>query len=135
MDEKKVLSLDRFTSMYIDGVNKELLIGSQCTNCGAVYLPPRPICVECKSPNMKFVEITSKKGKLLTYTIIHVGPPKFSDILPYVVGIVELDSGQKLTAIIEGDHDKLAIGKRVELSYDKEFKGTSRLRFRLIDEG
>ncbi len=135
MDEKKVLELSRFTATYTEGLEKGLLVGSQCTNCGAVYLPPRPICLDCKSTNMQLLEITSKNGKLLTYTIIHIGPPQFRDILPYVVGIVELDSGQRITAFIEGEHSKLAIGKRVELSLDPERKGNSRLRFRLVDEG
>jgi uncharacterized OB-fold protein len=41
------------------------------------------------------------KGKLLTYTIIHVAPVQFQAMAPYAEGIVLLDNGTKVPGMIK----------------------------------
>ena len=45
---------------YLD---EDRLMGSQCKKCNEVFLPPRPICIKCHSPEMKWVEMETK-GRL-----------------------------------------------------------------------
>ncbi len=132
--EETVIETPRFTQKYKEAINEDYLVGTQCQDCGSTFLPPRSICKDCKSPRTKFIEITAEKGTLLTYTIIHVAPPSLQHMAPYVVGIVELETGQRLTAIILGDPAELKIGKKVLLSFDSETKGPGRLRFRLLPD-
>jgi uncharacterized OB-fold protein len=42
----------------------------------------------------------SGRGKLVTWTVIHIAPCDFALQTPYVVGIVELEEGVRLTAQI-----------------------------------
>ena len=64
----------------------------------------------------------SGKGKLLTYTIIHVAPPQFQALAPYTVGIVQLENGLKLPGMISGVAEgQLKVG--MELTVD--FKACS----------
>jgi len=59
---------------YKQFLNEEKLMGSRCRNCGALFLPPRSICIKCHGSDMEWVEMKGK-GKLVAFTCITVGPP------------------------------------------------------------
>ncbi|MCX8151285.1 MAG: Zn-ribbon domain-containing OB-fold protein [Candidatus Bathyarchaeota archaeon] len=75
------------------------LMAGKCLTCGKIHLPPRPLCDSCYGQIFEWVEL-SGKGKLLTYTIIHVAPSQFQTMAPYTVGIVQLEKGLKLLGLI-----------------------------------
>jgi len=77
------------------------LMAGKCKKCGKIHLPPRPICDKCYNQTFEWVQI-SGKGKLLTYTIIHVAPPQFQALVPYTVGIVQLENGLRLPGMVSG---------------------------------
>ncbi len=86
-------------------LNEEKLMGSKCRKCGALFLPPRPICIECHGTQMEWAEMKGK-GKLVAFTCIAVGPPSmieegYDRKHPYVSGVVELEEGAKIDARIE----------------------------------
>lgn len=95
------------------------LIGSKCANCGEVYFPKRVMCPECrrksKLEDIKF----SGNGKIHTYSIIHAPTDEFKSLSPYVVAIIELDEGAKVTSQIVDCHDNIEIGDEVELVFRK----------------
>lgn len=80
-------------------ISQGKLMGGRCKRCGAVHLPPRPVCSKCFSKEFEWVEIPPK-GKLLTYTIIHVAPTQFQSMTPYAVGIIQLQNGLKIPGMI-----------------------------------
>ena len=91
---------------YEQFLNEEKLMGSTCKQCGAFYVPPRPICIKCYASEMEWVQ-TKGKGKLAAFTCIAVGPPfmmeeGYDRTRPYVSGVVELDEGARVVARIEG---------------------------------
>ena len=60
------------------------------------------------------------KGKLLTYTVIHVAPKQFETLTPYAVGILKLTGGPQLLGIIwHTTPDKLKVGMSLEVEYEK----------------
>lgn len=94
------------------------LTAARCTSCGNLLLPPRPMCTECFSTDMKWVEL-EKRGTLLTYTIIHVAPTQFQSMVPYTVGIVKLKDGLKLPGMIRGvESEELKVGMELEVDFD-----------------
>jgi len=97
------------------------LIGNACPICGNRYFPPRELCPDChresigKMQEMQF----SGKGALYSYTVVHETPDDFSDQRPYVMGIVELEEGPRITAqIVELDGEPV-IGMPVEMVFRK----------------
>ena len=87
-------------------LTEEKLMGSHCKNCDAVYVPPRPICVQCHSEDMHWEEMQGN-GKLAAFTCIGIGPSfmaaeGFNRDNPYCSGVVELDEGARVDARIEG---------------------------------
>jgi uncharacterized OB-fold protein len=97
---------------------EEKLMGSKCRKCGTLYVPPRPICIQCGSTKMEWFE-TRGTGKLSAFTCISVGPPYMREEgygrkRPYCTGVVELEEGPRVVARIEGvdaaDPERLGIG-------------------------
>lgn len=86
-------------------LDEEKLMGSKCKKCGAIYFPPRPLCIKCYSPEMEWVEL-SGKGKLAGYNYTYIGPlwtmeEGYDRQHPYCVGVVELEEGVRAVARIE----------------------------------
>lgn len=96
------------------------LIGSKCSHCGELYFPKRVMCPECrrkgKLEDMKF----SGKGKIHTYSIINTPTEEFKVLSPYVVAIIDLEEGAKITSQIVDCHgENIQIGDDVELVFRK----------------
>ena len=95
------------------------LEAGKCKQCENISFPPRLVCLKCKSKSFETVQL-SREGKILTFTIIRVGPDKFSKETPYVVAIIELNDGVRLTAqVADCNVDKVAIGDKVKLVFRK----------------
>jgi uncharacterized OB-fold protein len=95
------------------------LEAAKCNKCGKISFPPRLVCPECKERKFITVKLPSE-GKIVTFTIIHVGPKEFADETPYAVGIVELKNGVKITAqIVDCNLDKIAIDQKVKIEFRK----------------
>ncbi len=95
------------------------LEAARCTKCGKVYFPPRTYCGECKSKEFETVKLPDT-GKILTYTVIRVGPANFSQETPYVVAIVEVSKGLRMTMqVADIDVNKVEIGQNVKIVFRK----------------
>jgi len=96
-----------FTSAsFYQFLAEKKLMASRCKKCHALYLPPHPICTKCHAREMEWVEMKGS-GKLAAFTSIAVGPSFTIDEghdrnNPYVVGIVKLDEGPKISGRIRG---------------------------------
>jgi uncharacterized OB-fold protein len=61
-----------FTIASFENFLKEKkLMASRCTKCNVLWLPPRPICLKCKSDELGWKEL-SGKGKIVDFTVIGV---------------------------------------------------------------
>lgn len=95
------------------------LIGVKCKKCSALYFPPREVCVKCKSRQLDSYKFKGL-GKIITHTTIRVPPTGFEILVPYVIAIVQLDEGPKLTTqITDCNPDEVKIGDRVEVCFRK----------------
>ena len=91
---------------YQQFLNEEKIMGSSCKECGARFVPPRSICVNCYRSDMEWVEIKGR-GRLAAFTCITVAPPfmiaqGYDRNNPYCSGVVELEDGGRVDARIEG---------------------------------
>lgn len=72
------------------------LQGSQCENCGQKVFPARVVCPACRSTALRTFSF-SAEGKVVTCTVIHVGPASHKQEVPYAMAVVELTEGVRLT--------------------------------------
>ena len=99
-------------------VSERKLMAAKCKKCGTILLPPRPMCTKCFSSDLEWVELKNK-GKLLTYTVIHVSPKQFESLIPYAVGIVKLEDGPKLPGMIQDvEPEKISVGMDLKVDFD-----------------
>jgi hypothetical protein len=110
---------------YEQFLNEGKIMGTKCRKCGALSLPPRPICISCFSREMEWIEFKGT-GKLAAFTSITVAPPNlakegYGRNNPYVVGVVELDEGVKAVARIGGVDAKKPEQIKVGTALQAEF--------------
>jgi uncharacterized OB-fold protein len=106
-------------------LKEEKIMGSRCRKCGALALPPRPICVRCFGSQMEWIQFRGV-GRLAAFTSIVVAPQPmvregFGKNNPYVVGVVELEEGTKMVARITGVDAKNPGGIKVGTPLKAEF--------------
>ena len=112
------------TAGYFQTLHDKKIIGSKCTECGTVHLPPREICSSCLSENMEEVTF-SGKGELAAYSVIYVPPTAMMEAgygreNPNVAGIVKLAEGPMISAQILG----LDASKPAEIKIGTPLKAT-----------
>jgi uncharacterized OB-fold protein len=93
------------------------LMAGKCMRCGKIHLPPRPLCDSCFSQEFTWVEV-SGKGRLVTYTVIHIAPPQFQALAPYAVGILQLENGLRIPGLISGvAQEQLRVGMELTIDF------------------
>ncbi|HUU75449.1 MAG TPA: Zn-ribbon domain-containing OB-fold protein [Methanoregulaceae archaeon] len=90
------------------------LIGTKCTNCGRYFFPPRTFCPECRRAGNIVEHKFKGNGTVVTYTIIRTASEQFEQMTPYVLAIVKLDEGPKMTAQIVCAPEEARIGMKVK---------------------
>ncbi|MFA6328910.1 MAG: Zn-ribbon domain-containing OB-fold protein [Candidatus Micrarchaeia archaeon] len=96
------------------------LTGSACETCKTNYFPTRKLCPKCRRKGKIVMKQFSGKGKIYSFTEVSSGPVGFELEVPYVLAIVELDEGPRLTAQVVGVCEKdVKIGDRLEMIFRK----------------
>ena len=58
--------------------------------------------------------LLGKEGKIVTWTIIYVPPGGFSSYAPYPLAVVELETGERISAqIVDYDNKHLKLNQKV----------------------
>jgi uncharacterized OB-fold protein len=118
------------------------LMASRCTGCGALHLPPRPICPKCHGETMEWAQ-ASGQGRLAAFTSIYIGltatnAEGYGRDNPYCAGVVELEEGVKISARVLGVDAKrpasIQIGAPLTVEFVERGEGetkTTLLAFRV----
>lgn len=95
----------------------ELLI-QRCSGCGRHVFYPRYNCPHCDSRGLVWDKV-SGRGRVYTYTIARRPThPAFADRVPYVIAIVELEEGPRVTTnIVDCEVDAVRIDMPVEVTF------------------
>nr|MDO8115571.1 Zn-ribbon domain-containing OB-fold protein [Candidatus Sigynarchaeota archaeon] len=111
---------------YLAFLKDKKLMGSKCSKCQHVDLPPRKICSKCHAASTSWVDLTGMTGTLSTFSCVHVGTQKFIDRgfsgkNPYAFGVVTLDNGASLTGFLQGvdpkKPDSIKIGMKMKVTF------------------
>ena len=105
------------TKEYWEGCKQHQLLIQRCRNCGAFRFYPRPMCPNCNSMDSKWVKARGK-GKVYSWTVA-VQQFHHAFEVPYIVAIVELDEGIRMTTnIIDCKPEELYVGMPVEVIFE-----------------
>jgi hypothetical protein len=93
------------------------LEGARCSGCGKVVFPSRPVCPECRSRVLQPLTL-SRRGTVITSTVIHIAPDEFASEAPYAIAIIETPEGARLMAqVVDCDPAGIVPGVEVALEF------------------
>jgi uncharacterized OB-fold protein len=120
------------TAHYWDAALEGTLKIQYCRACARHQFYPRRFCTQCLSEEIEWIK-ASGFGRVYTYTVCHVaGHPAFETRVPYAIGMVELDEGVRMLAgIVASELDRLAIGARVQVCFERASPEIALPMFRL----
>lgn len=99
---------------FFAALAEDRLVGVHCESCGHAMVPPRPACYACGSRDVTLRD-QPREGTIESYTLLHRPPAAFTDRAPFLLGIIELASGARLTGRINASEDDVSIGDAVKL--------------------
>lgn len=111
---------------YHKALRDHKLMASRCTQCNALFVPPRAICSNCHAQAMKWEQLQGE-GKVLGFTAIAITPTAmvgkgFGRANPFVTALIELKEGPSITARLEGvDTRSVEKNVRVGMPVQAEF--------------
>jgi hypothetical protein len=108
------------------------VMATKCKDCGAAFFPPRADCADCLSNNVEWIEVSNKKGKLLTYSIVKYGPSGFENDTPYILAMADFPDGLRIFGRLSKEipQSEIMVGMEVEVVPTKLPEG--RLSYELI---
>ena len=118
---------------YWEASQKDQFLVQRCKDCGRYRFPPQLMCPHCWSENTEWLE-SSGIGTVYTFGVVRRAiQPRWSDKIPYVVALVELNEGPKIfTNIMECEPEEVAIGMQVEVIFDHVTPDIALPKFRPI---
>jgi len=93
------------------------LEAARCDGCRELSFPPRTVCPKCRGTKHSTV-VLRPEGKVLTWTVIHVGPSSHKHEVPYALAVVELADGPRITCqVVDVDPAMVKGGMNVRLEF------------------
>ncbi len=95
-----------------------------CPRCDANVFYPRINCTGCGSLELEW-RPTSGRGSVYSYTVARRPThPAFADRVPYVIAIVELEEGPRVTTnLVDCDPENVKIGMPVRVIFEDPVDG------------
>ncbi|KAA9163315.1 Zn-ribbon domain-containing OB-fold protein [Amycolatopsis acidicola] len=103
-----------FTKTFWDGLREGRFSTTRCRQCSHMTFPPKPVCPECWSKDVEWVEL-SGRGVLRSYTEVTAAPSMFAAEAPYILCLVDLDEGIRCLSRVIADWGELVPDKRVRV--------------------
>lgn len=115
---------------FWDGLRGERVRIQQCDACAHWIFFPRLHCPQCAARALTWREV-SGEGQLTTYTVARVPTlPEFTDEMPQLLAVVQLDEGPHLNTTIVGvAPEALQVGQRVRPVFDHRPGSFTLLRY------
>ena len=96
------------------------LLGTHCETCGNTYFPLRSVCPKCRRDGKTIPLTLSGNGVVYTFSTIHVPSEGFEAYTPYVIGLIQLNEGPKVTSqIVDCKPEEVYIGMPVKNCFRK----------------
>ena len=108
------------TKPYWNAAERGQLLIQKCNACSRYQFYPRGFCSHCWSLDIGWVK-SSGKGTVWTYTVTFQNrSPGYSEEVPYVVALVELEEGVRMFSnIVECNYQQVSIGMAVQVVFRK----------------
>jgi len=112
--------IDAESQPFWAGTRRRKFLFRHCNACGRNHFYPRHACPHCWSDNCEW-RAASGTGRIFSYTVIHQNDSlPFREWLPYIVALVDLAEGVRVTTnIVECTPEVVHVGMPVEVVYEE----------------
>ena len=112
---------------FFDGLQEKKFIGTKCSKCGKVFLPPRNRCGDCFAKAEDFIELP-ETGILKNFTVTSykVTERKARNVnKDQIVGLVQIDGADNamVVPVINTNPEDLKIGMKLKVVWAKRIRG------------
>lgn len=114
---------------YWEAAKKHELRLQRCGACAKFIYYPRPRCPHCFSDQLRW-EPVSGRGTLYSYTVVYRASTRSFADAPYVLAIVELAEGPRMTTNIVAEPEKLKVGMPVQVYFDDVTPANTLVKFK-----
>jgi uncharacterized OB-fold protein len=114
---------------FWDAAKQHRLQLQHCGGCQSFIYYPRDRCPHCLSDQLELRPV-SGKGKVYSYTTVRRASVRSFADKPYVLAIVELDEGVRMTTNIEAPPESVKIGMPVTVFFDDVTPERTLVKFR-----
>jgi uncharacterized OB-fold protein len=88
-----------------------------CSKCSWKDINPADNCPHCHSPVVE--SQCPGLGKVATFTVIRYPPKGFEEEAPYVVALVDIESGPRVIGRVSANPDRIEVGSTVALKENR----------------
>lgn len=116
---------------YWSAAKRHQLALQRCSSCEQFIFYPRAICPHCGSEDLVWRD-ASGRGSVYTFTVARRPTMRpFEPDVPYVIAIVELEEGPRVTTNIVGcAPESVRIGMAVQAAFDDVTPEVTLVKFR-----
>ncbi|MGH7828052.1 MAG: Zn-ribbon domain-containing OB-fold protein [Candidatus Binatia bacterium] len=118
--KKSLPKINPIDQPYWQGAAASRLLLQKCKDCGKLQFFPRPVCLDCFSGNLEWVQ-ASGKGKIHSFTWVRVPrSPAFKGETPICYINVILDEGVIMESRLLGNGaEGVKLGDRVKVAFQE----------------
>ena len=102
---------------FWEAAKRHELTLQRCGACNAFIYYPRDRCPQCLSEKLEWQRV-SGHGTVYSYTVVRRASTRSFADQPYVLAIVELDEGPRMTTNVEAPIESIKVGMPVSVYFD-----------------
>jgi enoyl-CoA hydratase/carnithine racemase/uncharacterized OB-fold protein len=118
--QKPIPVIQPWTQEFWKATKQGKLLVQHCNDCNSNIFFPKQVCPECWSKDLTWIKSTGK-AKVYTFSVmLDQVEPKFMGDLPYVIAMVDLEEGIRMTTrIVNCKPETVTIGMNVEVVFQE----------------
>ncbi|MFO7557295.1 MAG: enoyl-CoA hydratase-related protein [Desulfobacterales bacterium] len=118
-NQKPIPRIQPWTRAFWEGTKRGKLLIQHCKDCDTNIFYPRKVCPECWSQNLDWIEACGKASVYTFSVMMDMVEPKFMGDLPYVMAMVDLEEGIRMTTrIVQCRPEDVTIDMDVEVVFE-----------------
>ena len=116
---------------FWDAAKRHELTIQRCGACKSYVYYPRDRCPKCFADQLEWQQV-SGRGRVYSYTVVRRASARSFGDAPYVLAIVELDEGPRMTSNIVAPPEKVRVDMPVEVFFDDVTPDRTLVKFKPV---
>lgn len=117
---------------FWEAARRHELMLQRCAQCEAFFYYPRPFCPACGGSRLEWRKVCGR-GRVHSFTVVRRAASRAFADAAYVVAIVELEEGPRLTTNIVSAPEQVRVEQPVQVYFDDVTPDCTLVKFKPVD--